>query len=76
MAMVMAAAAIRGVSPRHAGNLTGSHGARHVDAQVEALVGLGRRVEGPLKGLVQRVDDLRHWGPGVASPDALATPVC
>ena len=51
-------------------------GSRYVDAQVEPLVGLGRRVEGPLKGFVQRVDDLRHRGPGVASPGALAAPVC
>ena len=30
-----------GSEARHAGNLTGSHGPRYVDAQVEALVGLG-----------------------------------
>ena len=38
--------------------------------------GLGRRVEGPLEGFVQRVDNLRYRRPGVAPPNALATSVC
>ena len=51
-------------------------GSRYVDAQVEPLVGLRRRVEGPLESLVQRIDDLWYRGPGVVPPGALAAPVC